>query len=431
MLESANLSEIEATKKAMKWSAIDVEWGLSLFGTAVGAGILFLPIAAGAGGFWPLVILTILTGPMVWLSHLGLSRFVLSADHQDDDITDTFKEHFGHKKANILNLIYFFAIYPNVIVYGDAITNTFMDFIVNQLGMGAPPRWLLSGVLIMLMTSGVLFGKNLMIKVCSMLVYPLAVVLFAVSVYLMKDWNMSMITASPHWASMPLVIWIALPIVVFSFSHAPLISQFTKAQRVSYGVNAQKKADKIIGINIIALMLFTMFFVFSIVLALSPAQLIEMKNQNISVLSYIADLYKTPFIAYLGPLIAVVAISSSYFGHFTGAHEGAVGFIAQNTKLKKNLINKISIIALVLTTWIVAIINPSILGLMGALAAPVLILILYFMPVYAMRCIPALKKYRTSKVARIFIAVCGVIALTSCFHAIYLNLITYMPGLGQ
>ena len=29
-------------------------WALSLFGTAVGAGVVFLPINAGMGGFWPL-----------------------------------------------------------------------------------------------------------------------------------------------------------------------------------------------------------------------------------------------------------------------------------------------------------------------------------------------------------------------------------------
>lgn len=40
-----------------KWSAQDTTWMLSLFGTAVGAGILFLPINAGLNGFWPLVIM--------------------------------------------------------------------------------------------------------------------------------------------------------------------------------------------------------------------------------------------------------------------------------------------------------------------------------------------------------------------------------------
>ena len=39
--------------------AVDLSWVIGLFGTAVGAGILFLPINAGAGGLWPLLIVTI------------------------------------------------------------------------------------------------------------------------------------------------------------------------------------------------------------------------------------------------------------------------------------------------------------------------------------------------------------------------------------
>ena len=42
-------------------------WVLSLFGTAVGAGVLFLPINAGMGGFLPLVVMTLLVGPMTYL----------------------------------------------------------------------------------------------------------------------------------------------------------------------------------------------------------------------------------------------------------------------------------------------------------------------------------------------------------------------------
>jgi serine transporter len=33
---------------------------LGLYGTAIGAGTLFLPINAGVGGFWPLLILALL-----------------------------------------------------------------------------------------------------------------------------------------------------------------------------------------------------------------------------------------------------------------------------------------------------------------------------------------------------------------------------------
>ena len=51
----------------------DTAWVLNLFGTAVGAGVLFLPINAGMGGFWPLVVMAILVGPMTYFAHRGLA----------------------------------------------------------------------------------------------------------------------------------------------------------------------------------------------------------------------------------------------------------------------------------------------------------------------------------------------------------------------
>lgn len=119
----------------MKWSAQDTTWMLSLFGTAVGAGILFLPINAGLNGFWPLVALAILVGPMTYLAHRGLARFVLSSKKPGSDITEVVEEHFGATAGKLITLLYFFAIYPIVLIYGVGITNTVDSFMVNQLGM--------------------------------------------------------------------------------------------------------------------------------------------------------------------------------------------------------------------------------------------------------------------------------------------------------
>ena len=49
-----------------RWSRHDTTWMLGLFGTALGAGTLFLPINAGLGGFWPLLILALLAFPMTF-----------------------------------------------------------------------------------------------------------------------------------------------------------------------------------------------------------------------------------------------------------------------------------------------------------------------------------------------------------------------------
>ncbi|MEF1174500.1 aromatic amino acid transport family protein, partial [Vibrio sinaloensis] len=391
-------------------------WCLSLFGTAVGAGVLFLPIKAGAGGFWPLVILALIAAPMTWFAHKSLARFVLSAKNPEADITDTVEEHFGKTGANLITFAYFFAIYPIVLIYGVGITNTVDSFLVNQMGMESIPRWLLSGALIAAMTAGVVFGKELMLKATSALVYPLVFILLALSFYLIPDWNSSMMSVAPDWSSMPSVVWLAIPIIVFSFNHSPVISQFSKEQRRVHGDDAVKKTDAITGGAAMMLMGFVMFFVFSVVLSLSPEQLAMAKEQNISVLSYLANVHESPLISYMGPLVAFAAITSSYFGHFLGAHEGLVGLIKSRSETPVNKIEKASLIFIVVTTWIVAIVNPSILGMIETMGAPMIAAILFLMPVFAMQKVPAMAKYKTSTPVQIFTALCGIAAITSVIY---------------
>ncbi len=413
---NTNTSAVSSAQSPSKFTYKDFTWCLSLFGTAVGAGVLFLPIKAGAGGFWPLVILALIAAPMTWFAHKSLARFVLSAKNPEADITDTVEEHFGKTGANLITFAYFFAIYPIVLIYGVGITNTVDSFLVNQMGMESIPRWLLSGALIAAMTAGVVFGKELMLKATSALVYPLVFILLALSFYLIPDWNSSMMSVAPDWSSMPSVVWLAIPIIVFSFNHSPVISQFSKEQRRVYGDDAVKKTDAITGGAAMMLMGFVMFFVFSVVLSLSPEQLAMAKEQNISVLSYLANVHESPLISYMGPLVAFAAITSSYFGHFLGAHEGLVGLVKSRSETPVNKIEKASLIFIVVTTWIVAIVNPSILGMIETMGAPMIAAILFLMPVFAMQKVPAMAKYKTSTPVQIFTAICGIAAITSVIY---------------
>jgi serine transporter len=409
----------QSAGKLNKWTYKDITWCLSLFGTAVGAGVLFLPIKAGAGGFWPLVILALIAAPMTWFAHKSLARFVLSSKNENADITDVVEEHFGKTGANLITFAYFFAIYPIVLIYGVGITNTVDSFMVNQLGMDSVPRWLLSGGLIALMTTGVVFGKDLMLKATSAMVYPLVFILLALSLYLIPDWNTSMMSVSPEWSTMPSTIWLAIPIIVFSFNHSPIISQFAKEQRKTYGDEAYKKTDMITGGASAMLMGFVMFFVFSVVLSLSPEQLAQAQAENISVLSYLANVHVSPLISFMGPVIAFAAITSSYFGHFLGAQEGLVGLVKTKTNAPSQKVEKLALAFIVITTWVVAIINPSILGMIEAIGAPMIAGILFIMPIFAMYKVPAMKKYATSTPVRIFTLICGIAAITSATYGIF------------
>lgn len=409
-------NQIISKTSSSQFTYQDFTWCLSLFGTAVGAGVLFLPIKAGVGGFWPLVILALLTVPMTWFAHKSLARFVLSSKKENADITDVVEEHFGKTGANLITFAYFFAIYPIVLIYGVGITNTVDSFMVNQLEMASWPRWLLSAILILAMTAGVVFGKQLMLKITSWLVYPLVVILFILSIYLIPDWNTAALSVSPDWKNIPSIVWLAIPLIVFSFNHSPIISQFTKEQRQQFGDNAVQKTDNITAGAAFMLMGFVMFFVFSSVLALTPEQLLLAKQENISIVSYIANTHGSNMIAYIGPFVAFTAIASSYFGHFLGAQEGLAGLIKSRTDLDEKTINKGALIFIVFSTWVVAIINPSILGMIETLGAPMIAAILFILPVYAMYKVPAMAKYKTSLTAQLFTLACGIAAITSVIY---------------
>jgi serine transporter len=164
---------------------------------------------------------------------------------------------------------------------------------------------------------------------------------------------------------------------------------------------------------------FVMFFVFSVVLSLSPEQLLLAKEQNISILSYLANEHESPMISLMGPIVAFTAITSSYFGHFLGAHEGLVGVIKCRTTASVNIIEKVSLAFIVLSTWVVAIVNPSILGMIEAVGAPMIAAILFLMPVFAMHKVPAMAKYKTSLPVQIFTVICGLAAISSVLYDIF------------
>ena len=405
------------TAKHLPWTRQDTTWMLSLFGTAVGAGILFLPINAGMGGFWPLVMMAIIIGPMTYLAHRGLSRFVCSSSIPGSDITQVVEEHFGIGAGKAITVLYFFAIYPIVLIYGVGITNTVDSFIVNQLGMASPPRFILSGLLILGMMAVMVAGEKFMLKVTQLLVYPLVGILAFMSLYLIPEWKMDALQVVPEVGAFLGTVWLTIPVLVFAFNHSPAISQFSVSLKRDHGVNASRKADVILRNTSIMLVGFVMLFVFSCVLSLSPAQLAEAKAQNLPILSYLANVHSSGFVSYFGPFIAFIAIVSSFFGHYMGATEGMKGVIVKQLRSSGKSVSNVKIDKFIigfmfLTIWAVAVINPSILGMIEALGGPIIAAILYIMPMYAVYKVPALKAYR-GRISNIFVVIAGLLAMTA------------------
>lgn len=405
-----------------KWRKVDTVWMLSLYGTAIGAGVLFLPINAGIGGLIPLVIMALLAFPMTYYAHRGMTRFVLSGSNPQSDITDVVKEHFGVFAGKVIVFLYFFAIYPILLMYSVAITNTVESLLVHQLHVTPPPRALLALLLIVGMMVIVRFGQSIILKAMSILVFPFVLSLLMMAIYLIPFWDFTALTSasfnqSGAFSGTMLAVWLAVPVMVFSFNHSPIISSFAVANRAEYGADADRKCSRILAAAHLMMVLTVMFFVFSCVFSLQPENLAEAKAQNISMLSYLANHFSLPFINWMGPIIAIVAITKSFLGHYLGAAEGFNSLINISAKKdgQKHPLRWITPLFMLTTTWAVATINPSILGMIETLGGPIIAMLLFLMPMYAIAKVPALQRFR-GQISNAFVVIIGLIALSGiCF----------------
>jgi serine transporter len=425
---TAVLSPAVENGKTSTWAKQDTVWMLSLYGTAVGAGTLFLPIDAGLNGILPLIIMAILAFPMTYYSHRALCRFVLSGSSTQNNITEVVEEHFGIFAGRILTALYFFAIYPILLMYSVAITNTVESFLVNQVGVSAPPRALLAIILILALMAIVRFGQEIIVKSMSLLVYPFATTLLFLSLYLIPHWNDAILQQSNSLQAngghgLLMTLWLVIPVMVFSFNHSPIISSFAVSQKEQYGKNADERSTAIMKYSHMMMVFSVMFFVFSCIFSLSPQDLMQAKQQNISILSYLANHFKTPLIACLAPIIAFIAISKSFLGHYLGAKEGLSSIIVNALKpsgktISKDKLQRVIEIFMILTCWATATVNPNILKIIETLGGPVIAVLLFIMPMYAIAKVPAMKKYNNKVVSNLFTTIMGIIAISAIIYGL-------------
>jgi serine transporter len=216
-------------------------------------------------------------------------------------------------------------------------------------------------------------------------------------------------------------LWLLLPVMVFSFNHSPIISSFAISQKLSYGEHAGLKSAWILRNCHVLMVITVMFFVFSCVLSLGPNDLAQAKQENISILSYLANHFQTPIIAYMAPIIAFMAIAKSFFGHYLGAREGLYHLIVKNWQAcHQPCSDKKTHFAIelfmIISCWMTATINPNILRAIETLGGPIIASILFLMPMYSIAKVPAMKKYASHRVINVFITVIGLIAISAIIY---------------
>ncbi|QZE29767.1 threonine/serine transporter TdcC [Pantoea ananatis] len=441
----SNSENILDQEKTSTWRKSDTTWTLGLFGTAIGAGVLFFPIRAGYGGLIPILIMLVLAWPIAFYCHRALARLCLSGSNVSGNITETVEEHFGKTGGVVITFLYFFAICPLLWIYGVTITNTFMAFWQYQLLLPALNRGVVALLLLMLMALVIWFGKDLMVKVMSWLVFPFIASLVLISLSLIPYWNSAVIEqvnlsdiALTGHDGILVTVWLGISIMVFSFNFSPIVSSFVVSKREEYEPEmgrtyTENKCSQIISRASILMVAVVMFFAFSCLFTLSPQDMADAKAQNIPVLSYLANHFssmageKSTFstvLEYSASIIALVAIFKSFFGHYLGTLEGLNGLIIKfrykgdKDAISSRKLNTMSMVFIMGSTWLVAYLNPNILDLIEAMGAPIIASLLCLLPMFAIRKVAALAKYK-GRAENVFVSAIGLLTILNIAYKFF------------
>ncbi|MFU1504524.1 amino acid permease [Aeromonas veronii] len=420
---SVSIAEKSNPVSKFKWEKSDSVWTMGLYATAVGAGTLFLPITVGSNSPVILLFILLLAFPLSYYSHRALSRFVLSSSHREGDITHVVEEHFGAKAGKLLMLIYLMAFYPIILVYSISITNAIQSFAVHQLGDAELPRGLLVLGVMLGLHLVLLAGKQIVVSAISVLALPMVAFLIGLSIYLLPQWSLSYFSESQavdwrdpaFWKS----LWLIVPVMVFSFSHAPIISSFSAAQKKRCQESADLRAKRIIKCSSLLICGSVLFFVVSCVMSLSQAEMAQARIDNISVLSALANKFSNPLIAYVGPLIAILAMSKSFLGTSMGVSEGTVSMVSGacqglGLSLKESTIARVSSVILFMVTAVITYLNPNVLDIIERVSGPLIAVILFLLPACSIYRLPALKRYRGP--STLFVLVMGLLAISALIY---------------
>ncbi|EEN7924052.1 transporter [Salmonella enterica subsp. enterica serovar Kentucky] len=385
------------------WSKDETLWSFALYGTAVGAGTLFLPIQLGSAGAIVLFITALVAWPLTYWPHKALCQFILSSKTSaGEGITGAVTHYYGKKIGSIITTLYFIAFFVVVLIYAVAITNSLTEQLAKHIQIDIRIRMAVSFGVVLILNMIFLMGRHATLRVMGFLVFPLIAYFLFLSLYLTGSWQPSLLTGQMSLDSHTLhQVWISIPVMVFAFSHTPIISTFAIDRRENFGDQAMDKYKKIMKVAYLIICLSVLFFVFSCLLSIPPSYIEDARNEGVTILSALSMMPNAPaWLSISGIIVAVVAMSKSFLGTYFGVIEGATEMVRttlQQVGVKKSrAFNRaLSIMLVSGITFIICCINPNAISMIYAISGPLIAMILFIMPTLSTYLIPALKPYRS------------------------------------
>ena len=366
-----------------------LEWGLTLFGTAVGIGILYLPILAGLRSTLAMLIIGIVCFPAVWLAHRLLTRMAIQ-QNTADSLPGMLSENMGAFWGLLPSLLYSLLCLTLVTICATAIINISSMLIESQLGLEPLARPILSLMLALGLSALMLTaGEKILERITALLAVPLIGLLLFLSFYLIPWWDTAMLSVIPDRNTLITSLLLLLPLFLLTMDFSPVCPQLaaTARQRFTDPASTIRQCDRSLLRNSLILLAFVLFFCLSAIMATPPATFLYARQHNLDILSLISMRFEDGPLYILLPALALATLLEGYCFAFLGARKGLINLISlfhryqHHDESQVNPLQWITTLIMTLPLWIVAFFNPSILLLLASLAAPLLALLCYVLPV--------------------------------------------------
>ena len=385
-------------------------WVLGFVGTGIGAGILFLPMQAGIGGIICFLISSSIAFTFSYISHKVFTRLVIDSSSPKDYI-QIVKQYLGNSFSFISAIMFFLLMigYLTVYVLGLNIGVSEYLYSLNIIPVNCHKTYWFPFIVVFTLAFIITLNEKIIIKLMSLITFPLIALLLFLSVYLMRYWNLSYIFAVPDSITFSAGMFFNIPILIFAALFFPPITSMVLSFKKTFKEKklVEEYSFKCLKYAQIILLGFTVFFTLSCLLATPPDVLKTSLHSNLNIMAILGKVYKTKGLSIVGPLIAVIAIITSFLGYYFGAKESAKNLIEfylikykhYGEKQISSVIDSKKVlfsinITLGIYLWIVAVINFNIERFVGIICTPVTALLLYIIPFIIFLKIPLYKNYR-------------------------------------
>lgn len=287
---SITKEERQALKSSVPFTRYDLGWVVLCIGSAIGSGIVFMPIQIGLKGIWVFLAAMCISYPAVFLLQ-ELYLKTLSQTEKAESYASIISIYLGKNWGIVLGVCYFVMTSFGIMIYSLAVTydsaSYLQTFGVTE-GRLSDHAWY--GLILMSVLVAIAYrGERMLFKVSGPMILGKLIIVVLLGVVMVPYWNFGNITAFPEIHHFIRDVILTVPFVAFSIIFVMLLSPMNIAFRKENSPQvATYRAIRVHRLAYLILIVAILFFAFSFTFSISHEQAVEAFQQNISALAIAA-----------------------------------------------------------------------------------------------------------------------------------------------